>query len=324
MNRRGFLQAGAAVGLSAVLPRTAQAQSALTSGTQAIITTDGVNVRGGGGPNQPVVGTLQSGTTVDLLGPSADGQWWRTASDTASVGYVSAAFLQSTGQASTSGVVDIDLAVPYARQLTDIWCDPADIEMWLSYRQKRGTQGGTEALQSAIWNWETTHNAGFSVDQWDCSPYAVASAASHFMPAAGFDHFLYDDPLVGSRMLAWLIANPDWREPSIALIWRGLHYVLVRGVRAIGDPGSDPDGAELLGFYVADPDPAASFWLGSDRFIPIDRWLNELFSPVSYLTPHTGIPGDRWQDRMVAVQRSWTTSGPTEAGQLNATASSYA
>jgi hypothetical protein len=113
------------------------------------------------------------------------------------------------------------------------------------------------------------------------------------------------------------------REPSIALIWRGLHYVLVRGVRAVGEPGQDPAGARLLGFYVADPDPGASFWLGADRFVPIDRWLNELFSPVSYLTPHTGVPGDQWQNRIVTVQRGWSGSGPSEGGQWNASVASY-
>jgi hypothetical protein len=224
----------------------------------------------------------------------------------------------------TSNVFDVDLPIPYARQLTDIWCDPADIEMWLSYRQGRATSGGTRALQGSIWDWETSHNAGFSVDQWDCSPFAVASAASHWMTDAAFDHFMYDDAMSGSRVLAWLLANQQYREPSIALIWHGLHYVLVRGVRAVGDPGKDPNGAQLLGFYVADPDPGASFWLGQDRFVPIDRWLNEMFSPVSYQTPHTGVPGDAWQNRMVAIQRAWASGGPTQSGQRNAAVGSYA
>lgn len=324
MRRREALKAAAGAATALALGAHAEAQAALTAGTQALVTTDGVNVRGGAGANQPIVGSLAAGSRVDLLAASADGQWWRVASD-ASVGYVNAAFLEPTGQASASGIVDVDLAIPYARQLTDIWCDPADIEMWLSYRQKRATHGGTRDLQSAVWDWETSHNAGFSVDRWDCSPYAVASAAYHWMPDSGFDHFSYDDPLSGSRVLAWLLANPDVdvREPSIALIWRGMHYVLVRGVRAIGDPGADPLGAQLLGFYVADPDPGASFWLGEDRFVPIDRWLNELFSPVSYLTPHTGVPGDQWQNRIVAIQRSPTGAGPSDAGRRNASVTDY-
>src|SRR5262249_22738746 len=163
----------------------------------------------------------------DLVAPSADGTWWRAATDQG-IGYLSADYLAPSEHASTTaGVFDVDLPIPYAQQLSPIWCDPADLEMWLSYRQGRSTGRGTRALQSDIWTWETSHNAGFSVDQWDCSPYAVASAASHFMTDATFDHFIYDDPMAGSRVLAWLIANPNLREPSIALIWNGLHYVLV-------------------------------------------------------------------------------------------------
>jgi len=320
------MRATAGLGVTAMLggPSLVAAQSALAASTQASVTSDAANLRGGPGTDQPVVTSLAVGALVDLIAPSASGAWWRVASD-AGVGYVSADLLQGTGQPSTSAdVFDLDLAIPYARQLTAIWCDPADLEMWMSYRQGRDTAGGTRSLQSSIWDWETSHNAGFSVDQWDCSPFAVASAASHWMADAGFDHFAYDDPVAGSRVLAWLLANPAMREPSIALIWQGLHYVLVRGVRAIGDPGKDPNGAQLLGFYVADPDPGASFWLGQDRYIPIDRWLNEMFTTVSYLTPHTGVPGDQWQNRIVAIQRSWSSTGPTDAGQRNATPSNYA
>jgi hypothetical protein len=290
---------------------------------QASVTTDALNVRGGPGADQPIVGSLAAGSSVDLLGVSVDQTWWRIASD-AAVGYVNGSFLAATGSPSAGEVVDVDLPIPYARQLNAIWCDPADLEMWLSYREGgRATSGGTAALQSAIWDWETTHNAGFSVDQWDCSPYAVASAAGHWMSDGAFDHFTYDDALAGSRVLAWLLANQQTRQPSIALVWQGLHYVLVRGVRSIGDPGRDPAGAQLLGFYVADPDPGASFWLGADRFIPIERWLNEMFTPVTYLTPYTGIPGDPWQQRMVTIQQTWTASGPTQAGQLNASIADY-
>jgi hypothetical protein len=297
------------------------AQSALAAGLQASTIADGVNLRGGPGTDQPVVGSLDAGSLVDLLAPSPSGAWWRAATDVG-VGYLSADLLQATGQSSTSSdVFDLDLAIPYARQLSAIWCDPADLEMWMSYRQGRDTGGGTPSLQSAIWDWETSHNAGFSVNQWDCSPYAVASAASHWMVDASFDHFMYDDPIAGSRVLAWLVAG--MREPSIALIWQGLHYVLVRGVRAIGDPSADPGGARLLGFYLTDPDPGASFWLGADRFVPMDRWLGEMFTPTSYLVPHTGVPGDRWQNRMVAIQRTWTAAGPTEDGQHNATVARY-
>ncbi len=324
MYRRRFIQTSAAFGTALGLAGAQRAFAADVGpapGSQAIVTIDGVNVRGGPGVDQPAVATVNGGTSVDLLAASADGAWWRIASETA-VGYVSADYLETTGRPARDDIFDLDLILPYSHQLSPVWCDPADLEMWQDYRE--GSAGGpSRTVQAAIWDWETGHNAGFSVDEWDCSPYAVASAAYHWMPAAGFDHFIYDDPLAGSRTLAWLLAHPTYREPSIALIWRGLHYILVRGVRSIGHPAQDPN-AQLLGFYVADPDSSASFWLGADRFIPIERWLGEMFTPVSYLTPHTGKPGDVWQDRMVAIQRSWTSSGPSPAGQRNASPASYA
>jgi uncharacterized protein YraI len=323
MDRRRFLYATAALGAAVSLgpaARASVADGALAAGLRAITTSDEVNVRGGPGLEQPAIGTLNSGNRVDLIAASADGAWWRVAGETV-VGYVSADYLEATGQPARTDIFDLDLTLPYSRQLSPVWCDPADLEMWLHYRQ--GVAGGpSRDVQSAIWDWETTHNAGFSVDQWDCSPYAVASAAHQWMPTIGFDHFIYDDPMAGSQMLAWLLANPSYREPSIALVWRGLHYILVRGVRSLGDPARDPS-AQILGFYIADPDASASFWLGSDRFVPIERWLGEMFTPVSYTTPHTGVPGDIWQDRMVSIQRSATVAGPALSGERNATPVSY-
>jgi hypothetical protein len=220
MHRRRFIQAATAFGSALALPvQAGLAQTDLSVGMQASVTIDGVNVRGGPGATQPVVGTLDTGSTVDLLGPSVDGVWWRVASD-ASVGYVSSQYLQPSGAASTSGIVDVDLGFPYARQLSPVWCDPADLQMWRDYRQGAAGSAPDAVLQSSIWDWETTHNAGFSVDQWDCSPFAVASAAHQWMPTAGFDHFTYDEPMAGSRVLAWLLANPSYQEPSIALIRR--------------------------------------------------------------------------------------------------------
>ena len=329
--RRQFLSALAATSGVAVLSGgSALAQSApaapgaatqLAAGYRAVVATDWLNVRGGPGADEPLVSSLGGGAAVDLLGASSDGTWWRVATaDT--VGFVAGEYLEATGEPGESGVFDVDLAFAYAPQLTPVWCDPADIEMWLGYHQAR--PGGTSRdLQAAVWDWETSHNGGFSVDQWDCSPYALASAAHQWLPALGFDHFRSDDARAASVLVAWLLAHPAFREPSVALIWRGDHYVLVRGVRSLGDPSADPSGAQILGFYVADPNRGASSWLGQDRFIPYERWLGEFLTPVTYLTPHTGVPGDRWQGKYVTIQRSWGAGGPTLEGQLNATPASY-
>ena len=85
------------------------------------------------------------------------------------------------------------------------------------------------------------------------------------------------------------LANPKYREPSVATIWRGDHYILVRGVRATADPYRDPQ-AKILGVYVMDPNKGRPSWLGEDRYIPLADWLSRHFTPVTYLTPGSGVP----------------------------------
>ena len=327
LDRRAFLRllaagAGVAAARSPLVTQaqaTSQADFPLRAGQRAVATDD-VNVRAGPSSEQPWVGMLPMNTGVDLLAGSDNGRWWRVAADTA-VGYVNAAYLRPTGESSSSAVLDFHLDLPYSRQLTPVWCDPADIEMWLGYHQQL-SDIPSYARQQEAWDWETSHNAGLTVDEWNCSPFAVASAAHHLIPDLGFDHFRYDSATSASRTLAWLLAHPDYREPSIALIWRGEHYVLIRGVRSLGDPSTDP-ASTLLGFYVADPNRYLATRLGEDRFVPIEQWLGEMLTPVTYLTPHTGRPGDRWQDRIVTIQRSWLADGPTLEGRLNAGGADY-
>lgn len=298
----------------------AQAAGNLRAGFQAVVATDSLRLRGGPAADEPVVDVLDGGTTVDLLSQSADGAWWRVATE-ANAGHLAADYLEGTGKPAVSRAFDADLPIPFARQLTDIWCDPADIEMWLGY--KMGWPAESDyGFQQSVWNWELAHNAGFTVDEWDCSPYAVASAARQWMPDFGFNHFHYNDAMAATRTMAWLIANPAFREPSIVNIWRGDHYILVRGVRADADPASNP-AAKILGLWVADPNKGKPSWLGQDRYIPLNRWLGEHFTPVSYLTPGSGRPDDVWQNKYVTIQRDWDMNSPTTGGRANATPANY-
>src|SRR5262245_31111998 len=115
MRRRQMIGTLAALTAAAAWPtqRAVLAQSSLSVGMQASVTADGLNVRGGPGTSQPVVGTLDGGSTVDLLGSARDAAWWRVAGDS-SVGYVSADYLEAIGQPSTSRVFDLNLPIPYA------------------------------------------------------------------------------------------------------------------------------------------------------------------------------------------------------------------
>src|SRR5262249_14458517 len=194
----------------------------------------------------------------------------------------------------------LNLPVPFHRQLTDVWCDPAMIQSWYEYTTGR-TVVDSRAFQAATWEWEESHNLGFTLDQWNASPYAVASALHHHMWARGSAHGQSAAPAAATRALAWFMATPAYRQPAIALIWRGEHYVLVRGVEAEGDPYRDYPNATIRGVYVMDPNQGARSWLGTDVYVPMSDWTSRYLTPVSYLTPHTGVPGDQRQGNLLTI-----------------------
>jgi hypothetical protein len=301
---------------------TAVAADGLAAGGGAVVAADRLNLRGGPGVGNPAVDVLTSGTTLRMLAGPVNGTWWRV-TDGKRVGYVDGAWLAPAAPPSDPAGFDLDLAFPYHRQMTAIWCDPADLQSWVEYDQGQPL-GQDYTVQQQIWDWELSHNAGFTEDQWDASPFAVASAAHNWLPDRGFNHFTYDDPTAATSVAAWLLANPKYREPSVGLIWQGDHYVLIRGVRATSDPFQNAAEARLLGVYVMDPNRGSRSWLGEDRYIPIDDWVENYLTPVTYLTPHTGVPGDVWQGKYVTIQRDWSNDGPTLAGRSNATPRSYA
>jgi hypothetical protein len=284
----------------------------LSTGASAVVTADWLNLRGGPGLNNPVISELPLGQNVQLLEGPIDGSWWRISTGSL-IGYVYGDYLAPASAISTT---TFDL------ELTSIWCDPADLESWVEYDTGKSL-GPSYAAQQQFWNWELAHNDGFTVDQWDASPFAVASAAHQWMPNHGFNHFIYSDPIAATKMMAWLLANPNYREPSVATIWWGDHYVLVRGVRATSDPYLDFANSKILGVYVMDPNEGRPSWLGVDRYIPIDDWVTKYLTPVTYLTPGAGVPGDVWQGKYVTMQRDWTNDGPTPRGRVNATPADY-
>ena len=318
-SRVGFSAAIASLGAWLLFVGTATA-AGLTPGSGAMVTADWLNLRGGPGLENPIVNVLANGQSVQVLGGPIDNSWWRVSTGT-EVGYVYGDYLAPAVGDQTS-VFDLDLSIPYHNQLTSIWCDPADLQSWYEFDTGKPLAPSYTAQQQ-FWNWELAHNDGFTVQQWDASPFAVASAAHQWQPSHGFNHFIYDDPTAATKMMAWLLANPNYREPSIATIWWGDHYVLVRGVRATSDPYLDFANSKILGVYVMDPNEGRPSWLGKDRYIPMSEWVTKYLTPVSYRTPGSGVPGDVWQGKYVTMQRDWTSNGPTSAGRVNATPRSY-
>lgn len=313
---------GLAMIISLVDPAVGLAASdVLAVGGGGRVTADWLNLRGGPGIQNPIVGVLPAGTTVQLLGGPVNDGWWRVSAGER-VGYVSGHWLAPTDPPGDSAAFDLDLAVPFHRQRTPIWCDPADLQSWLEYKLDRPL-GAEVEIQQQFWDWELAHNAGFTLEQWDASPFAIASAARQWLPSQGFNHFTYDDPVAATKTVAWLLANPSYREPSVATIWQGDHYVLLRGVRATADPYAADPNLRILGVYVMDPNQGRPSWLGEDRYIPMDDWVSRYLTPVTYLTPGAGVPGDVWQGKYVMVQRDWAVDGPTLAGRHNATPANY-
>ena len=170
------------------------AAESLSVGGGAVVVADQLNLRGGPGVENPVVDVLSSGTALRLLAGPVNDSWWRV-TDGAAVGYVDGDWLASAAPPAGPADFDLDLALPYHRQATAVWCDPADLQSWVEYDQGHPL-GQDYSVQQRLWNWELSHNAGFTEDQWDASPYAVASAAHQWLPDRGFNHFTYDLSLI--------------------------------------------------------------------------------------------------------------------------------
>lgn len=204
-----------------------------------------------------------------------------------------------------------NLPLNFHRQMTNYWCDPAIIQSWTEYLTG-ATFGDDTAIQSAIWDYELSNNLGYSVEQWDASPYAMAATLKWLNPGQGFNHFIYDDPLAATKALAYFIAAPQG-QPAIAVIRGGTHYILVKGVVADGDPYAGYPNTKILGVYVSDPligyPSSDAKWLGSDTFLTLDEWLT-IFVPNRW-----GVPDDPWQGKYVTVQADWNPAAPTASGR---------
>ncbi|HLZ10596.1 MAG TPA: SH3 domain-containing protein, partial [Chloroflexota bacterium] len=118
------------VALALARPNQASATGDLAVGGGASVTADWLNVRGGPGTDNPIVGQLAYGTVLRLIAGPVNDTWWRV-TDGQQVGYVSDAWLATSDGLGNSSVFDVDVAVPVHRQMTRVWCDPADLQSWV-------------------------------------------------------------------------------------------------------------------------------------------------------------------------------------------------
>ncbi len=216
------------------------------------------------------------------------------------------------GKGPFAALYSRNLPINWHRQMTDYWCDPANIQSWTEYLTGRNFPDST-AIQSQLWDYELAHNLGYTVEQWDASPYAMAAALRWQNPNIGFNHWIYDDPIAATKVLGYGLAQPGGGQPAIAVIRGGTHYILVKGVVADSDPYANYPNATIKGVWVSDPyidyPGAAAKWLGRDTYLTMDQWL-AIFVPNTW-----GVPGDPWQDKYVTVQADWQNMDPLPGGR---------
>jgi len=138
------------------------------------------------------------------------------------------------------------VAVTYHSQQNWDWCDPADIEMWL---QADGITlpGSDYSVQGRFWEYETADNDGYTIAEWNSSPYAVAVTLNRY---GGWTD-IGDDPQPSVDAAGIVISNSlaVLHQPVIVMVDGGGHYVLVTGV-ALSSAGPD---APPLQVTIADP-----------------------------------------------------------------------
>ncbi len=165
------------------------------------------------------------------------------------VSIVAAGLIPSNAAATESPLSPpgaIEIQVSYHSQQTGDWCDPADIEMWLQADGVTLPPGDDHAVQQRFWNYETSHNDGYTIAQWNASPYAVTVTLDAFGDIGAGDApqpSLDAAGVVISRSIALL------HQPVIAMVSGGSHYVLVTGVElGVGGAAAPP-----LAVTVANP-----------------------------------------------------------------------
>jgi hypothetical protein len=142
---------------------------------------------------------------------------------------------------------EAQIPITYHSQQDGDWCDPTDIEMWLQADGVPLHGLDDYAIQQGFWNYELANNDGYTLSQWNASPYAVAVTLDRF---GGWDD-IGDAPQPTADAAGVVISySLDMlQQPVIVMVGQGTHYVLVTGV-TLSAAGTD---APPLSVTVDDP-----------------------------------------------------------------------
>jgi hypothetical protein len=142
---------------------------------------------------------------------------------------------------------EVQIPIIYHSQQDPDWCDPADIEMWLQADGVSLPVGDEHAIQQQFWTYETDNNDGYTIAQWNASPYAVASTLDHY--GGWSDIGDQPQPTADAAGLVISYSLDVLHQPVIVMVGAGTHYVLVTGAE-LGPAGA---AAPPLAVTVDDP-----------------------------------------------------------------------
>jgi hypothetical protein len=138
------------------------------------------------------------------------------------------------------------LEVTYHAQQDPDWCDPADIEMWLQLDGVPLPGSDDYSIQQRLWAYETANNDGYSIAEWNASPYAVAVTLDQFGGWSDIGDAPQPSAAAAGEVISRSVAL--LHQPVIVMVSGGTHYVLVTGV-ALGPSVAAPP----LAVTVANP-----------------------------------------------------------------------
>ncbi|HXZ99983.1 MAG TPA: hypothetical protein VEK76_06495 [Candidatus Binatia bacterium] len=182
-----------------------------------------------------------------------------------------------------------EVAVTYHAQQDPDWCDPADIEMWLQADGIPLPASDDYDVQQAFWSYETDNNDGYTISEWNASPYAVAVTLDDY---GGWSD-IGDAPQPSADAAGVVISNSlaVQHQPVIVMVGGGTHYVLVTGV-TLSSSGADAPPVQVkvanpLAFGVGGSPPA-----GSDGTRTMS-W-NDFTAWYTANTAHGGVWSGQW------------------------------
>jgi hypothetical protein len=196
---------------------------------------------------------------------------------------------------------------PYYQQQTDYWCGPASAQMILESENVKPRlhpdypiSDTTYNKQNTLWTYIQNHNNPTTPTNWATDPQGLEATLDHYDSGGNYLIAKYTDAREASKRLIWSIYN--YNVPAAALLYKGRHWVTVRGFQTDVEPNSNS--YEFKGFWVNDPWYDSNS-LGVNRYIGWSQWKNTYFTPL-----HTG-NGDPWNGYRVCV---WEP--PEPAGTL--------